>query len=76
MAFLQEHNSYICKKLLQYVKNLFLEKCYTCSAKNQGNTWTDLSKDYFYFIPSMLHEEIYLTTQSLQVSFFSVIPIN
>jgi len=34
MAFLQEQNSHICKKLLQYVKNLFLEKWYTYSAKN------------------------------------------
>lgn len=31
---LQEHKPYICKKLLQYVKNLFPDKWYTCSAKN------------------------------------------
>jgi len=48
MAFLKEYNSYIYKKFLQYVKNLCLEKCYACSAKNYGNTWTDLSKDYYY----------------------------
>ena len=49
MAFLKKYNAYICKKVLQYVKKLFLEKCYTCSAKNYGTTWNELSKDYYYY---------------------------